>query len=66
MPSLTVSGMSCEHCRSAVQKAASSIPGVAEATVDLNSGTLTWKESAPVDVAALKSAITKIGFEVKD
>lgn len=66
MPSLTVSGMSCEHCRTAVQKAASGIPGVAEATVDLNSGTLTWKENAPVDVADLKRAITKIGFEVKD
>lgn len=66
MPTLTVSGMSCEHCRTAVHKAALSVPGVTEATVDLKTGLLTWEESAPVDVAALKSAITKIGFEVKD
>ena len=42
MPTLTVKGMSCNHCKQAVA---------------------TWKESQPLDIAEVKKAINKLGFE---
>ena len=64
MPSITVKGMSCNHCRMSVTKALEAIPGVANVQVDLLGGKATFDETAPVDLAAVKRAIEKIGFEV--
>ena len=36
MPTLTVKGMSCNHCKQAVTKALEAIPGVSDVSVDLN------------------------------
>ena len=62
MPAVTVKGMSCNHCRQAVTEALQAIPGV---TVDLATGEAAWKETQPVDVAEVKKAIVKLGFEVQ-
>ncbi|MHC1699888.1 MAG: heavy-metal-associated domain-containing protein [Humidesulfovibrio sp.] len=64
MPSITVKGMSCNHCRMSVTKALEAIPGVANVNVDLLSGKASYDETAPVDLAAVRKAIEKIGFEV--
>ncbi len=64
MPSVKVKGMTCNHCVMSVTKAVSSIAGTSNVKVDLLSGQASWDEAAPVDVAAVKKAIEKIGFEV--
>jgi len=64
MPSITVKGMTCNHCRMSVAKALEAIPGVAKVNVDLLSGKASFEETAPVDQAVVKKAIEKIGFEV--
>ena len=55
MPTLTVKGMSCNHCKQAVTQALEALPGVSDVNVDL--------ESQPLDIAEVKKAINKLGFE---
>lgn len=64
MNTLTVEGMSCEHCRSAVLKAVSAVPGVTEVRVDLPSGTLEWAGDASLE-GVVREAVVAIGFNVK-
>ena len=64
MPSITVKGMSCNHCVMSVTKALEALPGVSGVKVDLLSGKASFEESAPVDQAVVKKAIEKLGFEV--
>ena len=63
MPTLTVKGMSCNHCKQAVTQALEALPGVSDVNVDLEKGEATWKESQPLDIAEVKKAINKLGFE---
>lgn len=63
MPTLTVKGMSCNHCKQAVTQALEGLPGVSDVNVDLEKGEATWKESRPLDIAEVKKAINKLGFE---
>ena len=63
MPTLTVKGMSCNHCKQAVNQALEALPGVSDVTVDLEKGEATWKESQTLDIAEVKKAINKLGFE---
>lgn len=68
MPSVTVKGMRCEHCRKSVTEALSKVPGVASAEVDLQKGVASWTDAdpaAPVALEAVKKAITAIGFEAE-
>ncbi len=63
MPTLTVKGMSCNHCKQAVTKALEAIPGVSDVSVDLEKGEASWTESRPVDIAGVKKAVNTLGFE---
>lgn len=65
MPSVTVKGMSCNHCRMSVTKAVAAVPGVKDVDVNLERGEAAWTEAAPVDVEAVKEAIRKTGFDVE-
>ena len=38
MPTLTVKGMSCNHCKQAVTQALEALPGVSDVNVDLEKG----------------------------
>ena len=64
MPSITVKGMSCGHCRQAVTQALEAFPGVSNVTVDLASGIASWEEKTPIPTQDITKAIEKIGFEV--
>jgi copper chaperone CopZ len=64
MTSITVKGMTCNHCRMSVTKALEAIPGVSQVNVDLLSGKASFEADPSVDLAAVKKAIEKIGFEV--
>lgn len=57
-----IKGMMCNHCRSTVEKALSSLPGVQHVDVDLPTGRATV--TGHVDRAAVEKAITKAGFDL--
>ncbi len=64
MASITVTGMSCDHCRRSVTEAISKVPGVSAVTVDLSTGKASWQgDEAPATVEAVKAAVRHIGFE---
>lgn len=68
MPTIKVKGMSCNHCKTSVTNALSSIEGLENVMVNLESGEASWDNkdnNTPVDVQAVKDAVTKIGFEAE-
>jgi len=64
MKTIKIDGMRCAHCQASVTKALEDIEGVSNVQVNLENKEATFEESAPVDIAVLKEAIAKIGFEV--
>lgn len=60
---LKVEGMSCQHCKAAVEKAALAVAGVEEAVVNLEQKELTVKGNASRE--QLVEAVTQVGYEVK-
>ena len=63
MKTLKVNGMHCGHCKAAVEEAAAKISGVANPQVSLEDKELRFEETGPVDMQALKTAISNIGFD---
>ncbi len=61
---LTVEGMHCEHCASAVQKAVAEIEGVISAKVSLDKKLCTAKIKEDMDDGIFKDAVKDRGFEV--
>lgn len=57
----TVSGMTCGHCVSAVTEEVSSIAGVTDVKVDLDSGSLKVTSDAPVDFDRIVEAVAEAG-----
>jgi copper chaperone len=64
MKTITIKGMSCQHCVMSVSKALGSVDGIKDVHVDLKSGVATYEELKAVDEAAVSAAIKKAGFEV--
>lgn len=64
MPTVKVTGMSCQHCVASVTKALSEIEGISDVKVNLEKGEADYKEDKPVPMSTIKDAISKIGFEV--
>ena len=63
MKTLKVNGMHCGHCKASVEEAAAKVPGVANPLVSLDEKVLRYEEDGPVDMEALKTAISNIGFD---
>lgn len=66
-----VTGLTCGHCVNAVTEEVSALPGVTEASVDLNSGgtsTLTITTQQPVSREDLLGAVKEAGedYELAD
>ncbi|WP_062353455.1 copper chaperone CopZ [Bacillus kwashiorkori] len=63
---LTVKGMSCNHCKMSVEGALKKLAGISDAKVNLEAGTVevTYDESK-VNVAAMKEAIEDQGYDVE-
>ena len=62
---LNVQGMSCDHCRMAVTRAVSAVPGVAGVEVSLEEGTVKVSyDEGKVPLASLREAIEGEGYEV--
>lgn len=60
MTSLTVEGMSCDHCERTVEDALLAVPGVTSATADSDADRATIEGEAEVD--ALVRAIEDAGY----
>jgi copper chaperone len=64
---LKVGGMSCEHCAKAVTKAVTGVSGMANVSVDLHGGTVSFDydpNKKPLD--DIKAAIIEEGYTVTD
>ncbi|BBB90261.1 MAG TPA: copper ion binding protein [Methylomusa anaerophila] len=60
---IPVEGMSCGHCKNAVEKAVRALPGVTQAEVDLAAKTLTAEfDSNRTSLTKIKAAIEEEGY----
>ncbi len=61
---ITVVGMSCEHCVDAIRAEIGRIDGVRDVDVDLGSGAVTVTSDNPVEDATLRDAVEEAGYEL--
>ena len=59
-----VKGMSCNHCKHAVESALQGLQGVEKATVDLGSGEVSVEFISPVSLSEIAAAIDDAGYEL--
>lgn len=59
----TVPGVSCEHCRSAIEHEVAPLPGVSAVDVDLDAKTVTVT-GEELDARAVVAAIDAAGYDV--
>jgi copper ion binding protein len=61
---LTIEGMSCEHCVHHVTEALKGVSGVSSADVDLKKKSAEVEHGESVSLDALKAAVEEAGYEV--
>jgi copper chaperone CopZ len=61
---LGIAGMSCDHCRTCVEKALLAVPGVQAAHVDLAAAAALVETDGRASDSALQEAVTNAGFAV--
>jgi copper chaperone len=61
---ISVTGMTCEHCVRAVGSELSKLPGVTSVEVDLASGRVAIESDAALSSEAIAAAIDEAGYEV--
>lgn len=62
---LTIQGMTCNHCVMRVTKALKAIPGVQDAHVDLQKAeAVVSYDEAQVDIKKLSAAVADAGYQV--
>jgi copper chaperone len=61
---IKVSGMSCEHCATAVRTEIGGLPGVTDVDVDVTSGEVRIVAEPVPDDAALRAAVDAAGYEL--
>ncbi len=61
---IKVSGMKCEHCKKAVQKALLGIEGVDSVEIDLETGITQIDTSRDISLDEIRKAIKEAGYEV--
>lgn len=59
----SVPGVSCEHCRAAIEAEVSGVEGIRSVEVDLDRKTVAVAAD-PLDEAAVLAAIAEAGYEV--
>ena len=62
--SITVTGMTCQHCVNAVTEEVGAVDGVSGVTVDLATGRVDVESTAPVPADALAAAVDEAGYEI--
>lgn len=61
---VTVTGMTCDHCTRAVREEVGRLDGVHGVEVDLGSGRVVVDADGPLDPAALRAAVEEAGYQV--
>ena len=61
---ITVTGMTCAHCVTAVTKELSALPGVTKVDVDLASGAVSIQSDDVLEDAAIAAAVDEAGYAV--
>ncbi|OBI83831.1 heavy-metal-associated domain-containing protein [Mycobacterium sp. E740] len=61
---ITVSGMTCGHCAASVREEIGELAGVTAVGVDVASGAVTIDSAAPLDPAAIRSAVEEAGYRL--
>jgi copper chaperone len=61
---LTVSGMSCEHCATAIRGEVGKLPGVTEVDVNVADGMVTVSGEPLPAADSLRAAVEEAGYEV--
>ena len=61
-----ITGMTCQHCVSAVTQEVGGLDGVTDVEVDLDSGRLRVTSTGPLDAAAVRAAVDEAGYEIFD
>jgi copper chaperone len=62
---LNIEGMTCGHCKMAVERALQGLAGVTEAEVDLEAGSATVRyDESSVGVGDFASAVEEAGYSV--
>ncbi|WP_043442459.1 heavy-metal-associated domain-containing protein [Arthrobacter sp. L77] len=64
---ISITGMTCGHCVSAVKTELSELPGVEAVDVELVNGgtsTATISSSTPLDAASIDDAVAEAGYTV--
>ncbi|WP_409484381.1 heavy-metal-associated domain-containing protein [Arsenicicoccus dermatophilus] len=64
---ITVNGMTCGHCTSAVTSELQEVDGVQDVQIDLVAGgdsPVTITSDGPLDLAAVKAAVDEAGYTV--
>ncbi len=64
MKTITIKGMSCQHCVQAVTKALADIPGIKNVQVSLEKGEASFEEEYPVDMETIKKAVQEAGYSL--
>jgi copper chaperone len=59
-----ISGMHCHHCVSSVTDEVSSVSGVTDVKVDLNSGQLIVVSDAEIPFESIEAAVDEAGYSV--
>jgi copper chaperone len=59
-----VSGMHCQHCVSSVTEEVSSVSGVIDVKVDLDSGQLIVTSDAEIPFGSIEAAVDEAGYSV--
>jgi copper chaperone len=62
MPTVSIKGMSCQHCVASTKKALEEISGISNVEVNLEKNEARY--DGDVDINIVKDAIKRIGFEV--
>ena len=62
---ITVGGMSCDHCVKAITNAVSALPGIGSVHVDLDAGTVTVEHDLGITAEAkIRAEIQEQGYDV--
>jgi copper chaperone len=61
---LTVSGMSCEHCATAIRGEVGKLPGITGVVVDVEGGTVMVSGEPLPTADSLRAAVEEAGYEV--
>lgn len=60
---LSIEGMSCQHCVMRVKKAIDAVPGVAKSDVSIGKAVVNFDESA-TSKEAISGAVEKAGYKI--